>query len=564
MVGRSLWHPRSTMGAIVAEFTVVVALLAVMIFAAQRASNAETAGFSGAPDEAAHFVTALMIGDYLARDIPADPVEYAEQYYLHYPKVAFGIWPPLFHVLGGIWFMLVGANAPSAMTFVSLIAAFCAGALYLVGRRVLGRELALVAAVWFVLLPSFQALSSMFMMDLLGTALMLLATGAFGMYLRTGRATYANAFGFLAAGAIMTKYNGLALALLPPAAVLYSRQYHLLRRRAFWLPAVIVLAICGPWYALQAPLVWYASEPRAGWAEIPRWTLHNVTLLCGAVSWSLMPVVTLGGFVKSVRRDNARIDELWASLLALTTSVLVFHSVFYPSGEARYLLPAFAAIVLFLCAGIQKVCSVVLLHGATKPALRIAIIAVTAILVTSFERPAKPDRGFVQVAGSLLDAVPTDSTILISSDASGEGAFVAAIALADRRPNAVVLRASKLFASSTWMVQDYRLLYSTSSELEAVLDRARVSRIVIDEPRDGVFPHHRQLESVLAESTRWRLTSNSAHGSTRGFRIYARALPLPPGRPEFAIDMQHTLRKPLVFDAGPEPSTTRRSATSGE
>ncbi len=42
------------------------------------------------PDEPAHYVTGLMIRDYVAARAPAPPLAYAENYYLHYPKVSFG------------------------------------------------------------------------------------------------------------------------------------------------------------------------------------------------------------------------------------------------------------------------------------------------------------------------------------------------------------------------------------------------------------------------------------------------------------------------------------------
>src|SRR5579885_2783977 len=47
-----------------------------------------------APDAAAHCVTSLMMRYFVARGAPASPVEFAGNYYLHYPCVSFGIWPP--------------------------------------------------------------------------------------------------------------------------------------------------------------------------------------------------------------------------------------------------------------------------------------------------------------------------------------------------------------------------------------------------------------------------------------------------------------------------------------
>ena len=38
-----------------------------------------------------------MVHDYLERGLPGDPRAFAEQYYIHYPKVGIGQWPPVYY-----------------------------------------------------------------------------------------------------------------------------------------------------------------------------------------------------------------------------------------------------------------------------------------------------------------------------------------------------------------------------------------------------------------------------------------------------------------------------------
>jgi hypothetical protein len=57
-------------------------------------------------DEAAHVITSLMVRDYAVSGFHLSPRAFAEQYYLAYPKVAFGIWPAQpcwLAVAGGVW-----------------------------------------------------------------------------------------------------------------------------------------------------------------------------------------------------------------------------------------------------------------------------------------------------------------------------------------------------------------------------------------------------------------------------------------------------------------------------
>src|SRR5882724_8050666 len=86
----------------------LILLGAVLLFWAiavifQALGGAYRSELSGYPDEPAHYVTALMIRDYLTSGQWAHPIAFAENYYLHYPKVAFGMWGPGLHVLGASW-----------------------------------------------------------------------------------------------------------------------------------------------------------------------------------------------------------------------------------------------------------------------------------------------------------------------------------------------------------------------------------------------------------------------------------------------------------------------------
>ena len=72
-----------------------VALPALLVFSAvvlvmQWQRGAADEEFGGHPDEAAHYVTGLMVGDYLRAGMNQSPMAYAENYYTHYPKVALG------------------------------------------------------------------------------------------------------------------------------------------------------------------------------------------------------------------------------------------------------------------------------------------------------------------------------------------------------------------------------------------------------------------------------------------------------------------------------------------
>ena len=72
----------------------------------QWASGTYHSDFGGYPDEPGHYVTGLMVRDYIAAGFPDSPFRFAENYYLHYPKVAIGHWPPVFYSIQAAWMLI--------------------------------------------------------------------------------------------------------------------------------------------------------------------------------------------------------------------------------------------------------------------------------------------------------------------------------------------------------------------------------------------------------------------------------------------------------------------------
>src|SRR5258708_23859140 len=92
----SSWRTRSWLCLLLAIFFSLTVILQVV-------DHGFKDDFGGAPDEAAHYVTALMVRDYLLHGLSQPPVAFAENYYMHYPRVAFGHWPPVFYILLACW-----------------------------------------------------------------------------------------------------------------------------------------------------------------------------------------------------------------------------------------------------------------------------------------------------------------------------------------------------------------------------------------------------------------------------------------------------------------------------
>ena len=143
-------------------FLLLVLFLGVSVLL-QNLAGAYRADLDGYPDEPAHLLTGLMVHDYVMSGFSQRPMQFAESYYLHYPKIAFGIWPPLFHFTEALWFLLIPPSRAAALVLQALITAGLAASLAVVTVRRFGWVIGLAAGLAFTALPTVQSFTGMVM-----------------------------------------------------------------------------------------------------------------------------------------------------------------------------------------------------------------------------------------------------------------------------------------------------------------------------------------------------------------------------------------------------------------
>ena len=104
----------------------ISAFLLFLGFAVTRQyfSGAYASAFSGYPDEPAHYVTGLLVHDWIASGFPWPPIAYAENYYLHCPKVALRQWPPGFYVIQAPSTLLFSTSRVSVLVLTAVLMSF--------------------------------------------------------------------------------------------------------------------------------------------------------------------------------------------------------------------------------------------------------------------------------------------------------------------------------------------------------------------------------------------------------------------------------------------------------
>ena len=550
---RDSQHERWTRFAVATFVFLVLFSLALVL---SRVNGAFRGEFGASPDEAAHYVTGLMFHDYFAGMHYLSPVKFAENYYVRYPKVAIGHWPPVFYLIQAIWTTLFSVSHTSLMFLMAALAALLGLTLYWMLAPEFGGVIAFSASLVFLALPVAQAQTGVVMADVPLALFTLLAAVFFGRFLDTERSVDAVAFGILAAFAIMTKGSALALALLPPVAILLTRKWRLLRRPSLWASAAIILLLCGPWYFWTTRLLhgaWVQDGPSFSYflGALRFYGLHSVHITGWGVS-----ILGAIGFIVKLRSisDSAQHGGFWAAMVGLLCGFFVLLSISPTGLQDRLLLPAIPAAIGFAVAGLVFLGQRLQVDRFKPVFLGLGLLGL--FVATGFARPQQQPHGFGAAAQFLVSQPQfRNSVMLISSDAVGEGMFISEVAMCERRPGHVVLRASKVLAEEQWNGEHYRSLFTTPQQILDYLHSVPVKVVVIDNsiPKDLLQEHEKLLkETITASSSDWKLLGSyqvwgRGHDNPDSVQVYVYTHDMEGVRGEVHIDMQSTLNKSLTL-----------------
>lgn len=487
-------------------------LFAVAVIALQALSGSYGSEFSAYPDEPAHYVTSLMVWDYIRHFHLVSPLRFAQDYYEHYPKVALGHWPPFFYFIQAGWMLLFTPSRTAVRVEVALTTALLALSLFAFMKKRFEWKSALLAGLLCVFLPLVQTYSSEEMAEAMLTLCCFWSVVYFSRYIDNPERKNGVGFAVLFSFAVLTKGNGWLLALIPPISLFLTRKLALLKQRGIWLAAIVVGFCCLPWQIMTMKMAergWEGgTHPSAQYSLEAFWEFLR---LFPAIIGPVLAIVMLVGVYQSVAKPylRNRVDARDACMFALLLAVWIFHSIIPAGVEDRKLIIAVPAMVYFLVPGVKTLAN---LLPTTYGFTRWRVPAITAILTVcffgqTFAVPRIDHYGFDKVA-SFIAANPQleNSNILVSSQSVGEGLLVSELAMLHPDPVARVIRGTKALATVEWNGASYRCKYPSVGQLVSFLRSNSIGVIVVDTfpPRTN-FLHDSLLRKIVENSANFKL-----------------------------------------------------------
>ncbi len=477
-----------------------LALYLLLAFGGRYLAGSHLDGYGSYEDEPAHMVTASLMRSYATGPDPIHPIEYVGDYYLHFPKVGVGQWPPVLHFFLGGLLIPLGISRISFLVGTCLIAALAAFATRALARHCgLPRPLPGLLGILFLALPLVQNLSATAMTELLLAAEGTLAVTCYGRYMTTGKNRDALLFGMWTILAVLTKGSGIGLVLVPILTPLIAGIPKRMFSRGTVAAGIAVGVVGLAWYTATldySKATWAGGGRTASeysWAAGRYYSQELVMILGSIVSFLAVVGLFVGLLNTSTRNANA---ACLAWLIGLGGCYLFIRTGI----EMRHL-----AVVLPIALALAGRGAVWVWHmlgwRSNRQALPAAGLLVLGFSLQAFAPIAPNHRGFREaLSWATEDPALSTAPWLVCSDASGEGLIVSeAVHLDPRHQKLQVLRSSKILAHDDWLGHGYKQRFDSEESLGAFLKQVPVGLVFLDLSlwRRHYFAHHESLRRYL-------------------------------------------------------------------
>jgi len=517
-----------------------------------------------------HLMNGIFVFDSL-RYLPeavSDPLEFAVRYYVRYPAVNLGYYPPVFACAESLMMAVFGVSGAAGQLTVLIFAVLMA--LFTYGWCVQHMEAwwAGAAAALTISCPLLVFWGRDIMLDIPMLSLTVGSVWLFERMIRHPRPSWGLCLSWcaLTVAALWTKQYALMILGVFFVSVVATGAWRLLRHPAVLVSAIMVVLSAGALVLLTLRLggtaVAYTIAPthehHLTRLRLEHWTFYP-KVLPQVIGWPAL-LLSIVGLVVVLWRRHAYVSTIlgW---------IVVFYGMhsYFKAQEVRYAalwVPPFCLLAVY---GLRWV------HQVTKPLLqtkRISVGGLAAVLLVSFTAvkgsqmpiPALPS-GYQRAADLLADIMPPYNCLTFLPDRPGRLAVCYRLAVEERRGEerdifsfGRIIRAEQVFPG-------WRAHWADAEAAGDTLDSWNVKYIVCENPRpiyveerdpeEGDPEVSAMIDELIATGRYRPLRSYPIHlrgrreMADRTLTIYERVIDLP-YRPE-ANPMIRTQRVPRVL-----------------
>ncbi len=390
-------------------------------------------------DAPRHALNGAFVLDFVRAHPWRDPLGWAAEYYIRYPALTIGFYPPLFYAWEAVLFALFGVSHFVAQLAVSpfLFALGLGG--YRLARLLLPRPAALGVGLLLLGAPGIALWGRQVMLDIPAHAALLWTVVCFASYVRHGRprSLYGGIALFVAS--LYLKLNAAFIAVPIALTLLVARGWRVLLDRHLWIASALGAVACVPIVLLTLRFGAVNVENVSGHVGLPITSLAAWLFYIKALPEQIGWVPLLLG-VAGVVWVIVRPPPLSRPMLVLFSAWLLFGYVAFSAikvREARHDL--MILFPLLLCAGYA------VWNWVPKRWAEMAILGLGVVVFgsTVLAGPPPSVRGYQQVVDDVAARARPGAVIVYSGYRDGN--FVFGMRTHPERSDLRILRTDKLF-----------------------------------------------------------------------------------------------------------------------
>lgn len=428
-------HPASPPGVAKGSSNWVILGLVLLTVLLYGQGLTRSRGYYG--DSFHHLINGIFVHDAMHEPVLAlsDPVGFALDYYMHYPAVNLGYYPPVFPIIMAFLMMVFGVSATTgqlAVLFMSIMMTVFAFAWF---RLRFELPWAATATVLFISTPLLVYWGRDIMLEIPMMAMVMGAIWAFERLMRAERPTWPSAMTWtlFSVLAIWTKQHALLLlAIYAPTVVLTRRWRHFFHPSMILASIMICVAAVGL-IRFQLRLGGDAVEHSVGTTtqqvaqrfNTDQWTyyLRNISEI---VSWPALVLSPFGVYFALQKRERyLSMILVWPIMFYLMHS---YFSVRNPRYGVLWVLPFCALAVI----GLKHFAQWVPVFRERLWIPMVTACCISFYLATQVTVPEVPS-AYQRAAEDLADRMGPYSCISYFPDRPGRAAVCYRLAVEERR-----------------------------------------------------------------------------------------------------------------------------------
>jgi hypothetical protein len=457
-------------------------------------------------DASRHAMNGVFLRDFLLEGGLLNPIAFAKAYYLQYPAINIGFYPPFLYLSSVPFLTVFGASHAVSQAVVTLYALGAGVMVYLICQQAMDKLSALATALAIMAMPAMALWARQVQLDVPAVALLLATAWALIRYLQSGRSRWLMMTALFLGLAMLTRMQAGYAA---PAVGLLALFHKTPQRPPLrvWIGATalfLVLALPSVGSAIYFSRV--TGNLAGAMPDMPAlWSIDNWTWYAqevpGQVSMPVVYFIVVGliAAVITTIRSGATIQMKVGAAFALSS--WIFFTV-VSNKEPRFNLPSLPFLFMLAAFGIYQ------LSGLLARVLLVLAAAWLCYLSVAVAQVPVAD-GFREAARLAQQHTPPGQNVLIS--AHRDGSFVFDMRTMGNRRDIGVRRADKLFVEINIMrqlgIKDQNL---DRDAVKAILDNQHVAVVVAQTGYLGDQRSMQEFQKLLDESGGFKVVGRVA------------------------------------------------------